>query len=284
MDRKTLFRRMRKSSLFMIGAIGILSIVLACFLSSFYMPYDPIQSDLHMRLCAPEWFSNGLQGHILGTDALGRDVLTRVLDGGRSSLIIAISVTVPSAIIGIALGLLAGFFSGVTERIIMRFCDIMSAIPGLMLAICIVAVLGASFTNLIITLTITSWVITTRIVRSSVLTLRNQEYVQAARVLGASNMRIMISEILPNVLTPVLINESQHFAAIVLTEASMSFLGLGVPLPQASWGGMISDGREYLMKAPWTVIAPGIALMLAVLFINFLGDGLRDVLDPKNRK
>lgn len=283
MNKKTMIRRMKKSKFFLIGGIGLMLIILLCLLSPLFVRFDPIESDLTMRLTPPEWFRNGLNGHILGTDALGRDILTRLLMGGRASLFIAFAVVIPSALIGCVLGLLSGYFSGKVDNVIMRFCDIMMATPSLLLAICIVAVMGSSFFNLIITLIITSWVIGARVVRGTVLAIRESEYVQAARVMGMSNLKIMVTEILPNVVTPLIINESQHFGAIILTEASMSFLGMGVPLPTPSWGTMISDGRQYIASAPWVVIVPGMALMLTVLFLNFLGDGFRDVLDPKNK-
>lgn len=283
MNKKALFRRMKKSKFFLIGSIGLIVIILLCLLSPLYVQYDPLAPDLLMRLSPPEWFRNGIKGHILGTDALGRDILTRLLLGGRASLFIAFSVVLPSAAIGCILGMLSGYFSGVVDNVIMRFCDIMMATPSLLLAICIVAVMGSTFFNLIITLIITSWVIGARVVRGTVLALRESEYVQAAKVMGMSNTKIMFTEILPNVVTPLIINESQHFGAIILTEASMSFLGVGVPLPTPSWGSMISEGRSYIATAPWVVVVPGIALMLTVLFFNFLGDGLRDILDPKNK-
>jgi ABC-type dipeptide/oligopeptide/nickel transport system permease subunit len=279
---KTLFRRMRKSKLFMIGSILLLLIVLVCITSPLFVKYDPIKTDLRHRLNPPEWFAKGLSGHVLGTDPLGRDVLTRLLIGGRASLFIAFSVVVPSALFGAVLGLLAGYYSKLTDSVIMRICDIFMATPPLLLALCVVAVMGNSMINLIFVLALTSWVIGTRMVRAAVLAVRNSEFILAAKVLGAGNLRIMLTEVLPNTLTPIIVTESQHFAAIVLTEAAMSFLGLGVPLPAPAWGSMIADGRQYLATAPWIVLAPGIALMLAVLSFNFLGDGLRDVLDPKN--
>ena len=240
-------------------------------------------ADLSNRLHAPEGFANGLKGFVLGADAMGRDVLTRMMMGGRYSLAIATLTLIPSAFIGIFLGLIAGYYGGMVEACIMRFCDIMMAIPGLMLAVCIVAVLGANMPNLILTLTVTSWIVGCRVIRGEVLAIRRSEYVQAARCMGAGNFRIMVKEILPNVVTPAIITESQHFGAIILTEASLGFLGLGIPMPKPTWGTMLSDGRAYITEAPWLVIAPGIILMLTVLACNFLGTGLRDILDPRNK-
>lgn len=166
---------------------------------------------------------------------------------------------------------------------IMRLCDILMATPGLLLAVCVVAVLGSNFVNLIIVLSITGWVRYARLVRGNVLAIRNSEYIQASRVLGAGNAHIILTQVLPNITTPLIIQASQQFGNVILIEAGMSFLGVGVPISTPSWGGMISAGREYIATAPWVVIAPGVALMITVLAFNFLGDGLRDVLDPKNK-
>jgi ABC-type dipeptide/oligopeptide/nickel transport system permease subunit len=283
MNFDTLLRRMRKSKLFLIGIIMLFTIIVVCAISPHVVAYDPIDANLRMRLQPPDWFSKVVDGHILGTDPLGRDILSRLLVGGSASLFIAFAVVIPSALFGAILGLLAGYYARATDTIIMRICDIMMATPPLLLAICIVAVMGQSMFNLIIVLAATSWVVGARVVRGTVLSIRDTEYIRAARVMGAGNLRIMIKEVLPNVVTPLIVTESQHFAAIILTEAAMSFLGMGVPLPEPSWGTMISDGREYIASAPWIVIAPGVALMLTVLAFNFLGDGLRDVLDPKNK-
>ena len=283
MTKETFIRRMKKSKLFLIGGIVFLLIIVLCILSPLYVQHDPLQADLANRLVAPQGFANGLKGFVLGTDAMGRDVLTRMMMGGRYSLAIATLTLIPSAFIGIFLGLIAGYYGGLVEAFIMRFCDIMMAIPGLMLAVCIVAVLGANMPNLILTLTVTSWIVGCRVIRGEVLAIRRAEYVQAARCMGAGNFRIMIKEILPNVVTPAIITESQHFGAIILTEASLGFLGLGIPMPKPTWGTMLSDGRAYITEAPWLVIAPGIILMLTVLACNFLGTGLRDILDPRNK-
>ena len=274
---------MKKSKLFLIGGFVFIAIILLCLFSPLYVQHDPLKADLANRLHAPEGFAHGLSGFVLGADAMGRDVLTRMLVGGRYSLMIATLTLIPSAFIGIFLGLIAGYYGGLTEAIIMRFCDIMMAIPGLMLAVCIVAVLGANMPNLILTLTVTSWIVGCRVIRGEVLAIRRSEYVQAARCMGAGNFRIMVKEILPNVVTPAIITESQHFGAIILTEASLGFLGLGIPMPKPSWGTMLSDGRAYITQAPWLVVAPGVILMLTVLACNFLGTGLRDILDPRNK-
>jgi ABC-type dipeptide/oligopeptide/nickel transport system permease subunit len=282
MKNKDLFRRMRKSKFFLIGLFGILGIAIVCFLSPLFLQFDPIVANLRMRLLAPEWFSNGFSGHIFGCDALGRDVLARLLLGGRTSLLISLSVVIITTIIGLVLGLVSGYYGSIADMVLMRICDIMMSIPTLLLAICVVAVMGSSVTNLIIVLSITGWIMVSRVVRSTALSIRKAEFVKAAKVLGMGNIKILFTEVLPNVVSPVIITATQAFGGMILTEASMSFLGLGVPVPAPSWGAMISDGREYIGTAPWVVIVPGVLLMLAVLAFNFLGDGLNDIFNPKN--
>ena len=283
MDRKSLFRKMRKNKMFLIGGTGVLVIILLCALAPLYVAYDPLEADLAARLLPPEWLSNGWKGHIFGTDPLGRDVLTRVLIGGRASLLISFSVVIFSTIMGVVLGLAAGYYGGLADTIIMRFCDIMMATPALLLAVCVVAVLGSSYSNLIFVLILTNWLMIARVVRGVVLTIRNADYVNAARLMGAGNARIMAREVLPNTLTQVIISATQNLGVVILTEASMSYHGMGVPLPTPAWGTMLSDGREYISTAPWIVIVPGVILMLTVLAFNFFGDGVRDILDPKNK-
>jgi ABC-type dipeptide/oligopeptide/nickel transport system permease subunit len=282
MKNKDLFRRMRKSKFFLIGLFGILGIVMLCFLSPLFLQFDPIVANLRLRLLAPEWFSKGLSSHVFGCDALGRDVLARLLLGGRTSLLISFSVVIITTIIGLALGLVSGYYGSIADMVLMRICDIMMSIPTLLLAICVVAVMGSSITNLIIVVSITGWIMMSRVVRSTAMSIRNAEFVKAAKVLGMGNIKILFTEVLPNVISPVIITATQAFGGMILTEASMSFLGLGVPVPAPSWGAMISDGREYISAAPWVVIVPGVLLMLAVLSFNFLGDGLNDILNPKN--
>ena len=283
MNRKDFTRRMRKSKLFLIGLAGILVIAAVCFLSPLFVRFDPLKAELSNRLAAPEGIFGGLSRHIFGCDPMGRDVLTRLLLGGRTSLLIAFSVVLITTILGLIIGLLAGYYGGIADLILMRICDIMMALPTLLLAICVVAVMGSSITNLVVVLSITGWIMVARVVRSTVMSIRDWEYVKAARVLGIPNSKIILKEVLPNVISPVIITATQAFGGMILTEASMSYLGLGVPAPSPSWGAMISDGREYIATAPWVVIVPGIALMLTVLAFNFLGDGLNDILNPKNK-
>ena len=283
MSRKELFRNMRKSKFFVIGGVVMLVLVLLCVLSPLFIVHDPYTSNLAERLLPPEYFANGWSGHVLGTDALGRDILTRLLIGGRYSLFVSVCTVAVTAVVGVTLGIVAGYFGGWGDTVIMRFAEVQSAIPTMVLAIAVISILGNSTFNLIMVLVITRWIQYTRMVRGQVMSIRRNEFVSAAKVLGASKMWIMFREILPNVTTTMIVQISMAFGSIILTESSMSFLGLSIPAPAPSWGGMIADGREYLSLCPWAVVCPGIILMLAVLGLNFLGDGLRDVLDPKNK-
>lgn len=282
MKLSTVLRRMRKSKLFMIGFSLLVVIVGLCFTSRWWLYWDAEQSNLLYRLAKPDWFENGLQGHPFGCDPLGRDMLTRLLEGGWVSLKITFIVTVLSMFMGAAVGLVCGYYGGKVDMIIMRICDVLQAIPQLMLAICVVAVMGTSMVNLIFTLSATGWVATARLVRATVLGMKKKEFISASKVLGASGTRILWKELFPNTITPLMISASGHFGGTILVETSLSYLGMGVPVPTPSWGNLISDGRTYITSAPWVVIAPGIALMLTVLAFNFMGDGIRDVFDPKN--
>lgn len=276
-------RKAGKSKLFMIGIIGFSLILLACILGPTIIPWDSTEVNLADRFADPEWFSNGLNGHILGCDALGRDVLARILEGGRASLKISVGVLIISCGIGFIVGICSGFFGGKVDTILMRLCDIVLAVPSLMLALVVVAILGSSFFNLILTLSIGSWPMMARIVRSTTMGVRNQEYVHASQVLGASRFRTLLHEVVPNTTTPMIIQISTRLGGTILAETSLSYLGCGVPIPTPSWGGMISEGRAYLSTHPLTVIIPGIFLMITVLTTQFMGDGLRDVLDPRNK-
>ncbi|MGN1026350.1 MAG: ABC transporter permease [Faecousia sp.] len=283
MSFRDFLRKVRKSKLFMIGFFGFMLILLICLVGPHLIPWDPLEQNLRDRFLEPEWFSKGLNGHILGCDALGRDVLARVLEGGQASLLISLCVLVISCGIGFIVGICSGFFGGKVDTVLMRICDIVLAVPALMLALVVVAILGSSFVNLILTLSIGSWPMMARIVRSTTMSVRNQEYIHASQVLGASKFRTLMKEVVPNVTTPMIIQISTRIGGTILAETSMSYLGCGVPIPTPSWGGMISDGRAYLSTHPFVVIVPGVFLMITVLTTQFMGDGLRDILDPRNK-
>lgn len=281
MDKKIIFHRMRRNPFFMVGGILAVIIVLLCFLSPLFVQFDAEANALGEKLQEPEGFSRGLVGHVFGTDQMGRDVLTRLLLGGRHSLSIAFAVVVLQAIIGTTLGIIAGYFGKWIDAVIMRICDVFLAIPNLILAIAIMAVLGSSISNLVAVLVFSGWVNYCKVIRNSVRVIKGQEFVHASQVLGGGSLHIMFRQIFPNVTTNLIIIGSQKVGQTILVEAALSFLNLGIQPPTPSWGNMISNGRTFLMVNPWLVLVPGIALMLTVLAFNFLGDGLRDVLDPK---
>jgi peptide/nickel transport system permease protein len=281
MNRKILIKRMWHDKFFASGLILMVFILIVTFIAPYIVAFDPIASSLMSRFQAPEFLSKGFSGHIFGTDQLGRDIFTRLLIGGKYSLMIAFAVVVLQTLIGTILGLIAGYVGGFTDSVIMRLCDIFLAFPNIILAIAVIAILGPSVFNLILVFTLSGWVRYCRVTRNNVMVVKKQEFVKASRVLGASDLHIMFKQIFPNVTTQLIILASNRIGQVILTEAVLSYLSLGIPAPTPSWGNMISDGRSYLSIYPWTVFAPGVALMLTVLAFNFLGDGLRDVLDPK---
>ena len=281
MDRQLLLRRMVRSKFFLIGTILVVLLLFFSVVGSYITPFDPTANSLVERLIQPEGFKNGWSGHILGTDELGRDVFSRLLSGAGASFRIAAAVLILQIFIGFVLGIFAGYFGGIVDTLVMRLCDIVLALPSMLVAIAVISVLGANTFNLVITFGLTGWVNFCRVARNDVMVLRNQEFVQASRALGAKSSHIMFTQILPNVTTPIIIMASQRFGFIIIQESTLSFLNMGIQQPLASWGNMIAGGRAYVATCPWLIFAPGIALMITVLAFNFLGDGLRDVLDPK---
>lgn len=269
------------SAVFGATVVGIM--ILAAIFAPLIAPHSPSTTDLRLRNTPPFWADTGSTAHILGTDPVGRDLLSRIIYGARISLFVGITVTVLAALIGIILGLLAGYYGGWIDELVMRIADLFLAFPFILLAITIISVLGAGLTNLIIVLVITGWVQYARLVRGQVLTLKDVQYVDAARVAGGQDQRIIFRHILPNIIAPVIVLATLQMAFVLLTEAALSFLGLGVDPSIPTWGSMINDGRLYIYNAWWVITFPGIAIMLAVLGINMLGDWLRDVLDPTLR-
>ena len=283
MGKNILFKRMRRNPFFVVGMTIVLLVVLSVLIIPMFSSFNPTANDLTSVFQAPEWFSKGLDGHILGTDELGRDVFTRLLYGGQYSLLIAAIVVLLQILLGTILGIMAGYFGGILDAVIMRLCDVVLAIPNLILAIAVMSVMGVNMGNLIFVLTFAGWVDCCKVTRNNVLVIKNQEFVHASEVLGASKVHIMFTQILPNVTTHIIILASQRFGFTILLEAALSFLNLGIQPPIPSWGNMIAGGRSFMTIYPWLVFTPGIALMLCVLAFNFLGDGLRDVLDPKRQ-
>jgi len=280
-EKNQLFTRLKQSKFFVLGLILSLLIVILSIIAPFIVFFGAERISLEESLTPPQFFSKGWSGHVLGTDNLGRDILTRLLIGSRYSLIISSGAVFFTITFGLIAGLYSGYYGGRVDNLIMRFADIQLSIPQLLLAIAIVAVLGPSIINLILVLVITSWPEIARLVRGEVLIVREMEFISASKALGASDSWIIFSQILPNIATPLLIATSHRMGLMILYEAALSFLGLGVQPPTPSWGIMIADGRQFLMIAPWIIVSPGVALMLAVLAFNFIGDGLRDAFDPK---
>src|ERR1700744_827172 len=264
-----------------LGRIGIFLLALfvpVAVLGPTITPYDPASIDLYNRLASPS------HGHWFGTDELGRDIFSRILSGARLSLLVAVSVVSLSLTLGLILGGLAGFYGGRVDTLLSVFVmNAFLSFPGILLAIAFVAFLGPGLFNLVLALAIGGWVGYARLVRAQVLAVKEKEFVEAARALGASDWRIVTRHILPNIIQPVIVQAAIGMAGAVLAEATMSFLGLGVPPPTASWGAMLNDGRGHLFDAPHLVIFPALAVMLAVLSFNFIGDALRDYLDPRSR-
>jgi peptide/nickel transport system permease protein len=260
-----------------VGAVIVLVMALAALLGPSLTPFDPAQQALPLRLAGPTW------AHPFGLDELGRDILARVLAGARISFFVALVVVSVSAGVGTLLGAVAGYFGGALDDVISRVTDTLLAFPGLLLAIALVAVLGPSLGNVLFALTIIGWVGYARLVRGQVLRAREFEYVLAAQALGAQTPRVLLRHIVPNAVPVVVVQATLGMAGAILGEAALSFLGLGVQPPTPSWGTMLNGGRAHLLDAPHLTVFPGLAIALLVLGFNFVGDGLRDLVDPKQR-
>jgi ABC-type dipeptide/oligopeptide/nickel transport system permease subunit len=270
----------RLSPIAVVGALLLAGAVLASALAPLLVASDPVKPSFSRRL-APPWGLGGTSAYPLGTDNLGRDILARLLHGGRTSLALAAASVIIAAAVGIVVGLAAGSGGERLDALLMRAADVQLAFPVIMLAIAIVAVVGTSPAALIGVLALSGWVLYARTVRASVLTIRRLEYVEAAYTLGASDLRIIGRHILPNTIAPILVLGSSQFATMVLLESGLSFLGMGIQAPLPSWGLMLAEGRDYLSNAWWLATIPGLAISLVVLGANLLGDGLRDLLDPR---
>lgn len=252
-------------------AVGVLSPLLT--------PVDPNLQDLTARLRPPL-----TEGHLLGTDVLGRDVLSRLIAGTRVSLIVGFAAVALSGTVGVAIGLISGYYGGWVDNVFMRVVDAWLAFPFLLMAIAIVAIIGPGLHNIILAIVVTGWVVYARLVRGETLSLREREFVLSARGLGVSNLAVMVRHILPNILPPILVVATLELGVVIVTEASLSFLGLGADASQPSWGGMLADGRAYVTAAWWLATLPGLAIFLVVLSVNVVGDALRDALDPRQER
>jgi len=268
----------RRNPLAISGVVLVCVFVLFALFAPWIAPLDPALIDLPARLSGPS------AAHWFGTDELGRDILSRVIYGARISMLVGTSVVAGSLALGLVIGSLAGYYGGRIDRFVnLIVMNAFLSFPGILLAIAFVAFLGPGLFNLIFALVIGGWVGYARLVRAQVLSAREREYVEAARGLGASDLRILVRHILPNIVQPVIVQAAIGMAGAVLAEATMSFLGLGIPPPTASWGSMLNDARSHLFDAPHLVLFPAAAVMLAVLSFNFIGDALRDYLDPRSR-
>ena len=266
----------RRRPLGALGVVLLIVFVLCALLAPWLAPQDPAQLDLMGRLMGPS------TAHWFGTDELGRDILSRTLYGARISLVVAVSVVGLSLAIGLLAGGLAGFYGGWTDTVVNIYVsNAFLALPGILLAIAFVAFMGPGLVNVILALAISGWVGYARLVRAQVMTVKEREFVEAARALGASDLRIMTRHVLPNILQPLIVQAAIGMAGAVLAEATLSFLGLGIPPPAASWGSMLNDARSHLFDSPHLVFFPAMAVMLCVLSFNFIGDALRDYLDPR---
>lgn len=271
-------RRLRRNRAAMLGLLVVVVLALLALLAPVIAPSDPIAQDLEAQLLPPS------RQHWLGTDDLGRDLLTRIIYGGRVSLTVGL-VSVGIALgAGSTLGLVGGFYRGISESIIMRTMDVMLAFPATLLAIFIVGIRGPGLNNAMLAIAVINIPIFARIVRGSTLRVRQEDFIEAARALGASQTRLMNRHILPNTLAPIIVQTTLTFGAAILEASGLSFLGLGAQAPTAEWGSMLTNTREFLRDAPWAATFPGIAILVTVVAFNLLGDGLRDALDPRLRQ
>ena len=275
---RSLAGRIERQPLAAVGVVLTILFLLCAIFAPWLAPRDPVQLDLTGRLMSPS------ATHWFGTDELGRDIFSRIVFGARISMIVAVSVVSISLLLGLIAGCTAGFYGGWVDTILNVYVsNAFLALPGILLAVALVAFMGPGLGNVILALAVSGWVGYARLVRGQVMAVKEREFVEAARALGASDLRIMIRHILPNILQPLIVQAAIGMAGAVLAEATLSFLGLGVPPPAASWGSMLNDARSHLFDSPHLVFFPAIAVMLCVLSFNFIGDALRDYLDPRTR-
>lgn len=264
-----------------LGGVLTLAYILAAIFAPQLSPHDPFKSDLTLRLLPPAWQEGGDSAYPLGTDLQGRDLLSRIIYGSRVSLRVGFLVVGFSVLVGTTLGTIAGYHRGWVDRVVSRLADLLLAFPYLVFAVAVMAFLGPGFTNMLMALSFKSWVRFFRLVRAETLSQKTREYVDAAKVAGQSTSAIIVSEILPNVLHSILVLVTLRMGTLILSEAALSYLGLGIQPPTAAWGSMVSDGRDHLMTSWWVSTLPGLAILILVMGLNLFGEGLRDVLDPR---
>ena len=278
MSNRRVLRIFMRNRLAVLGLIVLTGFACCAVFAQWVAPYDPLEMDLGNKFLPP-----GSEGHLLGTDNFGRDFLSRLIFGSRISLSVGLVVVSIAMVIGTSLGLIAGYFGGVADIVVMRLVEIFYSFPFLVLAVAVMAVLGPSLYNVMLVLGIVSWPIYARLVRGQVLTLREETFVEAARAVGASNSRILFRHILPNCSSPIIVTAAMQVASAILSVAALGFLGLGVQPPTPEWGAMLNEGKRFMRNAPHLITFPGLAIMLVVLSLNFIGDALRDALDPRLR-
>ena len=266
------------------GFLCIMLVIIWALVPGWLAPMDPYKQNLDFALRAPGFIDSNGFTYWAGTDQLGRDLLSRIIWGARVSLIVGFVAVLLSGFIGIALGLIAGFYGGIVDTVISRVIDIALSVPFILLAMSIIAILGPSLQNVIIAMAVRTWIVYARPIRGAVLSAKEFEYITGARASGCRTPRILIRHLLPNVLSTAIVIATLYLGRMIIIEASLSFLGVGVPPPTPAWGGMLSDGRSYLDTAWWIAVFPGIALMLVVLGINLLGDWIRDAFDPRMKR
>ncbi|MUV37139.1 Dipeptide transport system permease protein [Lentibacillus sp. JNUCC-1] len=278
---KKLLQQLFRSKTGTMGLVIVVCVSLVAIFANNLAMHDPAETNVVNRLLPPFWLDGGSTEYLLGTDNLGRDVLSRIIYGSRISLLVGISAVLLAGFIGMIFGLIAGYYGKIWDFIIMRTVDSFLAIPNILFMLIVLAVLGPSLITLILVLGGTTWVVYARMVRSETLSVKERDYVRSARAIGAKNFRIIIQYVLPNVVSSFIVIATLNVASTIILEASLSFLGLGIQPPDVSWGLMLSDGREYISTSWWVATFPGIAITMTVLGVIFLGDWLRDVLDPK---
>ena len=276
-------RRVRGHQGMIIGSVIVVSVVLIALLAPLLAPHDPYQQDLLKRLVPPVWDSRGSWEHVLGTDHLGRDYLSRLIYGARISLLIGIGAALISGIIGTIMGVLAGYFGGRVDMIVTFMITVRLSMPVVLVALAVVAIVGGSLQVVIAVLGLLLWDRFAVVMRSSTLQIRSMDYVAAARAVGCSTSRVLMTEVMPNVVNNLIVITTIEIAHAIILEAALSFLGLGVQPPMPSWGLMVSEGKDMMLFEPWLITIPGVALFLLVLAINLMGDGVRDITAPENR-